>query len=281
MLRSAPHHSSAPALIGRRQQAVSLRVLLDAREILSALVTRQLKLRYRQTAIGIAWIVVQPLIMITILSATFGRFPGFTVPGVPYALYVLSGYVPWQMFSRVVADGTGSLVAEQNVLAKVYFPRIIVPMAVVLVGMVDLAVLFSLFLVGYLVFTPDAASWRLLALPVLVVAQVVIALGVVLWTSALNVRYRDLGILVPFVLTALFFLSPIMYPTTVWPTALAPFFGINPMLHVVNGFRWALFGTAPWLSAANLLSVLSAATICISGFVVFQRRAEDFVDDLL
>jgi lipopolysaccharide transport system permease protein len=268
------------SVIGPKLQRISLWAIYEYRELLLALVLRQLTVRYKQTAVGLGWIVLQPLVMMIILTVIFGKFPGLAPAHVPYPLFILASYIPWQMFARVVGEGTGSLIAEQSLIARVYFPRVIVPLAVVMVGAFDLILLLVLFFVGYVIYVPELISLRLLALPIFFAILVLSVSGIILWTSALNVRFRDFGIIVPFALTVLFFLTPIIYGPEFWPKDLVYILSFNPMLLIVDGFRWALFGIEHSSLISEALSLSTTVLAFITGLYYFQKKADDFVDDL-
>lgn len=268
------------SIIGPKLQRISITSIYEHREFLRAIIHRQLMVRYKQTAVGLGWIVLQPLVMMLILAAIFGKFPGLAPTHIPYPFFILASYIPWQMFARVVGEGTGSIIAEQSLIARVYFPRVIVPLAVVMVGVFDLMLLLAIFFVAYAIYVPELISIRLLMLPIFGLILVISVSGIILWTSALNVRYRDFGIVVPFMLNVLFFLTPIIYSSEFWPKNLVPVFSFNPMLIVVDGFRWCLFGIGDFKIISELSSLSTTVVFFITGLYYFQKKADDFVDDL-
>ena len=267
-------------LIGLQQQKIDLLIIYQFRELLRALVMRQLTVRYKQTAVGLGWILFQPLIMMLILALVFKSLPGMSPQNIPYPLFILSAYMPWLIFARIVGEGTSSIVSEQGLISRVFFPRIIIPLSVVLVGAFDFLILIVFLLIGYLIFLPEFISIRLLTLPLFMMILLMAGSGVIFWTSALNVRYRDFSIIVPFILSILFFLTPIIYNSNFWPKEYVAILSFNPMLVVVDGFRWALFGTEFGPLLNKLASLSSTIFIFITGLWFFRNSADDFADNI-
>jgi lipopolysaccharide transport system permease protein len=248
------------------------------REVLYYLVWRDIKIRYRQTIIGMAWAVIQPFMTMVVFSIFFGRLARIPSDGVPYPLFAFAALVPWTFFANGLNLSANSLVHSGNLITKVYFPRLLVPMARVLTGVPDLA-LSALVLVGmiwwYGWLEPRAA---LLLLPVFALLAFVTALGVGLWLSALNVQYRDIQHVVPFLVQVWLFATPIAYPSSLLAEPWRTVYGLNPMVGVVEGFRWALLGagSAPGLTVA--VSSLAALVIFVSGAFFFRRIERTFAD---
>lgn len=253
------------------------RELWRYRELAAQIAVRDVTVRYRQTALGAAWAVLQPVGFMIVFSLFFGRVAGVASNGIPYALFALAALVPWTYFSNALLLGSESLVANSALVSKIYFPRIFIPGGVVAAGFVDLAIsLVILFVVVFLWgFTPGVG---VLLLPVLVLVAAAAALGVASALSALNVRYRDVRYVVPFAIQMWLFATPIAYPSSLisepWRTLTA----INPMVGVVEGFRWGALGTgnAPW--ALMGISSASAFVLLVAGLAYFDRVERGFAD---
>ncbi|HEY3356080.1 MAG TPA: ABC transporter permease [Polyangia bacterium] len=256
-----------------------LREVWAYRELLYFLAWRDLKVRYRQTVLGAAWALIQPLFTMGVFSLFFGRLGGLNQKidaGVPYPLFALCGLVPWTFFAQGLAGAADSLVGSAHLITKVYFPRLVVPLARVVTGLVDFAIAF-LVLLGLMAWFHRWPTAALLWLPALLGLALVTALGVGLWLSALNVQFRDvrhtLGFLTQFWMLA----TPIAYPSSLLPEPWRALYGLNPMAGVVEGFRWALLGTA---APGRLLwvSVLAALALLVSGAFYFRRMERTFSD---
>lgn len=258
-------------------RAVDLSELWRYRELLYFLTLRDIKLRYKQTALGVAWAVIQPLFTMGVFSIFFGKLGGLPSDGKPYAVFVLVALLPWQLFAYALTQSSNSLVSEQRLITKVYFPRLIVPVASVLSGMVDFAVAFVLVLIGMAVFG-IAPTWTVLAVPGFVLFALSTALAFGLWLAALNVRYRDVRYTIPFLTQFWMFVSPVAYPANMVPPAYRAVYGLNPMAGVIEGFRWALLGTdAPdWGLIA--VSALVVAALLTGGMLYFRRMEKTFAD---
>jgi homopolymeric O-antigen transport system permease protein len=256
---------------------LDLRELWAYRELIYFLAWRDIKVRYKQTGIGIAWALLQPLAMIVVFTVFFGRLAGLAPKGVPYPLFVLAGLIPWQLFSRAITESTNSLVTDQRLITRVYFPRIIVPISTILGALVDF--LICCVLLGILLFAyGQSIPAQSLLIPAFVLLLLLAAMGVGFWLSALNVEYRDVMYAVPFLNQLWFFMTPIVYPVAVVPEALRPYYALNPMVGVVQGFRWALFGAGELSAATILTSLASAAFMFVTGCIWFRRRERTFVD---
>jgi lipopolysaccharide transport system permease protein len=247
------------------------------RELLFFLALRDVKLRYKQTALGVAWAVIQPLFTMAVFAIFFGKLGGLPSDGKPYALFVLVGLLPWQLFAYALTQSSNSLVNEQRLITKVYFPRLIVPVASVFSGLVDFVVTFGLVLVGMALFrvTP---TWTAAAVPALVAFAILAALAVGLWLSALNVRYRDVRYTIPFLTQFWMFVTPVAYPARLVPEAYRPLYGLNPMAGVVEGFRWALLGTDAPDWGMLVVSASVVAGLLIGGLFYFRRMERTFAD---
>ena len=257
---------------------LNLRELWEYREILYFLVWRDVKVRYKQTVLGVAWAVIQPVFMMVVFSLFFGQLAKIATHGLPYPLFVYCGLLPWQLFAHGLGEASNSLVANERLLTKVFFPRLVVPLASVVSALIDFLIAFGV-LVGLMVYY--GAAWpgaRVLALPLFVALGVATAFGAGLWLSALNVQYRDVRYTLTFLMQLWFFATPVAYASTVVPAAWRPLYGINPMTAVVEGFRWALLpgvpAPGPWL----WISVGMVAALVVGGLYYFARMEQWFAD---
>lgn len=257
---------------------IGLQELLGHHELLYFLVWRDLKVRYKQTAIGIAWAVLQPLLLMAILTLFLGQMPGIRPDAVPYHIFVLAGLVPWTLFSQSLAGAGNSLVDSAALLTKVYFPRLLFPIAAAGSKIVDFAIGFVLLAIfATLSGFPPYVTWLVL-LPLTVLALAA-ALAVGLWLAALNVRYRDFRHAIPFLIQVWFFATPIAYGAEALPEAARPFLALNPMTGVVEGFRWAITGGVtdrPDLTV--LVSAVATLAILLGGLAHFRRVERTFAD---
>ncbi len=256
---------------------LDLRELWEYRELIYFLTWRDIKVRYKQTAIGVAWAVVQPLSMMLVFTLFFGRLARMPSDGIPYPLFAYAGLLPWQLFSRSITESSNSLVVDQRLVTRVYFPRIIVPMAVNLAAIVDFLIAGALLLVLmplYGIYPGSALVW----LPFFLLLMLLTSLGVGFWLSALNMEYRDVMYIVPFLNQLWLFVTPVVYPSNLVPEGWRILYGLNPMVGVVDGFRWALLGVGRGPDAMLLVSVLVAVLLFVSGIVWFRARERTFVD---
>jgi lipopolysaccharide transport system permease protein len=272
--------SAAYELVIRPQSVVSLRDLYDVwryRELLWTLASRDVRVRYKQAAFGVLWALVQPLVQLVVFTIVFNRFAGIrSGSSVSYPVFCLSGLVVWTLFSGGVSAASESLVANANLITKVYFPRVVVPVAAVLPPMVDFVVVFALLAPMMLVYgVPVRAT--LLAAPAIAALAPLCAIAVGLWTSALNIYFRDVRYALPFFLQVLVYLTPVFYPTSLVPERLRPLLALNPMAAVVDGFRAAVLGEPLPLARIGGAALL-IALIGLSGFVWFRRMERSFAD---
>jgi lipopolysaccharide transport system permease protein len=235
------------------------------------------KVRYKQTALGVAWVVLQPLLAMGIFSIVFGQIARLPSEGAPYPLFVLAGLVPWFYFANATSGASGSIVGNTQLISKVYFPRLVIPVAAVLANLVDLAIGLVLE-VALLMYFGVHPTPRLLLVPALVVLVVVTALGVSVWLSALDVQYRDVRYAVPFFIQVWLFATPIVYPASEVPDRLRAFVGLNPMAGVIEGFRWALLGSATFPTQLLALSVAVVGLALVTGLLYFRRMERTFAD---
>ena len=253
------------------------RELWRYRDLALQLALRDITVRYRQTALGAAWAVLQPVGFMVVFSLFFGKLAGVSSDGLPYALFSLSGLVPWTFFATVMTLGADSLVVNQPLVSKIYFPRIFLPAGTIAAGLVDFAVSFAILIVIALIWG-YAPSWPILVLPLLVVILIATTLGVASGLSAVNVRYRDVRYVVPFLVQMWLFITPIAYPSSLlgepWRTVSA----INPMVGVVEGFRWAVLGHVDAPIALIAVSAASALAFLVAGLAYFDRVERSFAD---
>ena len=257
---------------------VALRVdeLWRHRELVYFLIWRDVKVRYRQTALGVAWAVLQPLLSMVVFSLFFGRLAGLQSEGLPYPVFNLAGLVPWTFFVVGISEAATSLVGSRNLITKVYFPRLAVPLAVVLAGLVDFAIALVLLLAMMAWYRIVPGVHALFVLPLVALAFAA-ALGAGLWLAALNVEYRDVRYVVPFLTQLWMFATPVVYSSSIVPGPLRTLYGLNPMVGVVDGFRSALLGTsAP--GAGIAVSALTAFAMAASGALYFRRMERSFAD---
>jgi lipopolysaccharide transport system permease protein len=260
-------------------QLVNLAELRQCRELIWILGLRDLKVRYRQTLIGVAWAVLQPLTLMLIFTAFFRLLGHRPVSGtVPYEVSVFCGLLPWQLFAATLTQCTHSLVVNRNLVTKVYFPRLALPLSTLLVGLVDFAIGLVV-LTGLMTWCGVYPGWPVLALPVLLVTAALTSIAVGLWLAALNAIYRDVEFVVPFLVQVGFFVSPVVYETAaVVPAQWRWLYALNPMVGVLDGFRWALLGAGPppWQTVG--MSLIGGAALLAGGLVYFRRMERFFAD---
>ena len=261
----------------QRWVPLDLRELWDQRELIYFLAWRDIKVRYKQTALGVSWAILQPLFAMLVFSIFFGRLGGIPSDGLPYPLWSFVGLVPWTFFAQGLTQAANSLVMSQNLLRKIYFPRLAIPIATVLSAALDLALAFVV-LVGMMGFFRVQPSVRVLAVIPLVLLAFVAALGVGLWFSALSVRYRDVRYVVPFLVQFWLFATPIAYPSSLLPERWRVLYAINPMTGVVEGFRWALLGAKTAPGPMLIVSTLTAVIILLGGAFYFRSVEQTFAD---
>jgi len=257
--------------------ALNLRDLWHYRELAFFLAWRDIQVRYKQTVLGVAWVVLQPLLTTFVFTIIFGNLARMPSDNLPYAVFAMAALVPWNFFAGAFARGGTSLVSSASLISKVYFPRLVIPIASVLGGLVDLAIALVV-LAALTLFYGVRPGPALLALPFFLLLALAAALGVSLWLSALNVQYRDVGYLIPFVSQIWFYATPIVYPLSLIPEKWRVWMGLNPMAAVSEGFRWAVLGQAPPSAGLISLSVVVIAALLASGLLVFRRMEKTFAD---
>jgi lipopolysaccharide transport system permease protein len=272
--------NSGPWLIiepARKWKTPNLGEVWHARELLFFLTWREIKVRYQQTALGAAWALLQPALTMLIFTLFFGRLAHMPSEGVPYSLFAFGGLVPWTYFANGLSQASNSLVASANLVTKVYFPRLVIPLSTVLAGLIDFGLAFLLLLALMLRYgvTPGVnALW----MPLFLLLAFITCLGVGLWTSALNVRYRDIRYVIPFLTQIWMFATPIVYPSTLVPPAWRTLYGMNPMVSVIEGFRWSLLGTNAVSRGMIAASASVACFLLISGAFYFRHAEIAFAD---
>jgi lipopolysaccharide transport system permease protein len=247
------------------------------RELLGFLAWRDIKVRYKQTVLGVLWALIQPAVTLAVFSFIFGKLAGMPSGSVPYPLMVLAGLLPWQLFSAAFSNASGSLVSNTHLISKVYFPRLIVPLSSVAVALIDFCIVLVLLaaLCLWWQFNPD---WRIIFLPLFVVLTLVTAIGTGLWLTALTVKYRDFRFVVPFLLQVGLFLSPVGFSTTNLPTW-RQLYSLNPMVGAIDGFRWCILRGEPALDPLNLgISVVMSGLLLFTGLWYFRRMERGFAD---
>lgn len=257
--------------------SLKLRELWQYRELLFFIAWRDVKVRYKQTFFGVAWAVLQPLFMMITFSLFFGRFAKLPSDGVPYPVFTLCGLVPWQLFQYSLSQSSNSLVNSQSLIKKVYFPRLVIPIAAVLDGLVDFVIALLLLTVMMALYgmVPTA---NIIFLPVFVLFAIVAALAIGIWLAALNVKYRDVRYTVPFMSQLWMFATPVAYSASIVPEKWRWLYGLNPMVGVVEGFRWALIGHGAPIAAATYVSAVVVAVILFGGLSYFRRMEASFAD---
>jgi len=251
--------------------------LWEYRELLYFLVWRDLKVRYKQTVLGAAWAIIQPLFLMLVFTVFFGRLIGVPSEGLPYSIFAYTALLPWQLFARALSDASVSLVANERVITKVYFPRLLVPAAAVISSLVDFAIAFVL-LLGMMLFYGVYPGSAIIALPVFILLVLIAALGVGFWLSALNAIYRDVRYTLPFLTQLWMFATPVAYPSSLLHEPWRTLYGLNPMAGVVEGFRWALLGNANAPGPLIWASAAAALVILVSGAFYFRRMERTFAD---
>ena len=269
LTRVEPPRGWAPVRLGE---------LVEYRELAAFLAWRDIKVRYKQTAIGVAWAVIQPVMTVALFSVVFGRMAGLPSEGVPYPLFALAALLPWQFFSTTLTGAANSVVGNAGLLTKVYFPRLVVPLASAVSTLVDLGISSGV-LAALMAYYRIAPSPAIVALPAFLAVAAVAALGAGLWFAALNVRFRDVQYVLPFLMQLWLFASPVAYSASLVRSPLArAVYALNPMAGVVQGFRWALVGApAPdfWMLAPG---AIVACVLLASGLVFFKRMEDTFAD---
>jgi lipopolysaccharide transport system permease protein len=257
--------------------ALNLRDLWVYRELFYFLTWRDIKVRYKQTVLGASWAIIQPLFTMLLFTLFFGKLAKIPSDGVPYPIFAYAGLLPWTFFSNAVINSGNSLVGSSNLITKVYFPRMIIPGAAVCAGLVDFAIALVV-LAGLMIYYGINLSWSLLALPLLIALTALLALGVGLWMSALNVKYRDVRYALPFVIQLWLFASPVIYPASLMPQKWRWVLWLNPLTGIIEGFRSALFGRNLFDWRALGLSTVMTFGVLVYSAYTFRRMERVFAD---
>jgi lipopolysaccharide transport system permease protein len=247
------------------------------RELLYFFIWRDIKVRYKQTVMGVSWAVIQPVFTMIIFSLFFGRLAGVPSDGLPYPIFSYAALVPWTFFANALTQASNSLVANANMVKKIYFPRLTMPVATVCAGIVDFVLAFIVLLIMML-FYGLVPTLNIIWLPFFLLLALITSLGVGLWLSAMNVQFRDVRYIVPFLTQAWLFATPIAYPSSLLSEPWRTLYGINPMVGVVEGFRWALLGTDTSPGPIIIVSAVAALAILMRGTFYFRRLEKTFAD---
>jgi lipopolysaccharide transport system permease protein len=257
--------------------SLGLHEIWQYRELLYFFIWRDVSVRYRQTVLGIAWAVIQPFMAMVVFSLFFGRLARLPSEGLPYPIFTYSALVPWTLFSNGLGQAANSVVRDANLVTKVYFPRLLIPLSAVIGGAVDFGVAFVV-LLGMMLFFGIHPTANIIWLPLLVLLAMTSALGVGLWLAALNVQFRDVRHVVPFLIQIWLFATPVLYSTALLPPRWRTLYGINPMVGVIEGFRWALLGTAARPGPTMLVSIATVLLLLAGGAWYFRRMERTFAD---
>ena len=260
--------------------ALNLRDLWTYRELVFFMIWRDIKVRYRQTLLGAAWAVIQPLMTMVVFNFLFGTVAKVPTDGIAYPIFAFTALLPWGLFTTALNQASRSLTANQNMITKIYFPRLVLPVSSVLAGLIDFAIAFVI-LLGMMYYYRVTPSWNALwTLPLFLALAIVTALGVALWLSAINVQYRDVGYALPFITQFWLFITPVAYSAAVISEQWRLVYSLNPMAGVVNGFRWALLGAGSGPDAALWISVGISILILLTGLFYFRRMERTFADTI-
>ena len=257
--------------------AAGLKELWEYRELLYFLTWRDIKVRYKQTVLGAAWAIIQPFFMMVVFSLFFGYLAKVPSDGIPYPIFAYCALLPWQLFAHALTESSNSLVANERLITKVYFPRLVVPISAVLGGLLDFAIAFVILLL-MMAYYGVRPTWAIVTLPAFLLLAMLTALGVGLWLSALNVKYRDVRYTITFLIQFWLFATPVAYSASIVPARWRALYGLNPMAGVVEGFRWALLGKSTGPGALLAVSVAVVILILIGGLYYFRRMEAEFAD---
>jgi len=248
------------------------------RELFYFLAWRDISVRYKQTVIGIGWSVIRPVLIMVVFTIVFGKLAKLPSDGVPYPILVFTAMLPWQFFSNAFTDAGNSLIGNTNMISKVYFPRLIIPTSAIIVSLVDFAISF-LILIGLMFWYEFYPDWRMLTLPLFITYAFITVLGASVWIAALNVKYRDFRYIIPFVVQFGLYISPVGFSSNVVPEQWRLLYSINPMVGVIDGFRWAILGgTSQFYWPGFLLSLFLVLVILVTGIVYFRKTEKTFAD---
>lgn len=256
---------------------INFKELWEYRELLYFLVWRDIKVRYKQTVLGAAWAILQPFLTMIVFSIFFGQLAKLPSDGIPYPIFTYTALLPWQLFTYSVTQSAESLVANQQLITKVYFPRLVIPIAAIMSGTVDFILSFFV-LLGLMFYYGIVPTIAIIALPFFIILTLATALGVGLWLSVLNVRYRDVRYTIPFLVQIWLFVTPVVYSSTLVPSNWRLLYGLNPMAGVVEGFRWALLGKTNFSLPIVIASSFIVIILLVGGLFNFRRMEKSFAD---
>lgn len=281
-IKKLSDHNKSQTIIEppRRSFSLQLAEIWRYRDLLYILIWRDVKVRYKQTALGVAWVFLQPFISLIIFSFLFGFILGVPSGAIPYPLFTLAGLLPWNYFAASLNKSSGSLVINATIITKVYFPRMLFPVAAVFAGLVDFLISFVLML-GLMIYYRIELTPAILSLPIFLLLNILCAIAFSLWLSALNVRFRDVAYLVPFIVQIWFYLTPVIYASDLLPAFIQPWLVVNPLTGIIEGFRWAMFGThlyAPPSSSMMAVSLVIMFIILVGGILFFRQVEQSFAD---
>ena len=278
-MRRESNVNSIPTITIRPRRGwvpIDFHALWAYHELLYFLTWREIKVRYKQTILGFAWAIIQPFFMMVVFTLFFGNLAKIPSEGIPYPLFSYAALLPWTLFAEGISRSSNSLLRDVNLLQKVYFPRLVMPLSAILSPLVDFAIAFII-LIGLMFYYGYAPTLRLFWLPLFILLALITALGVGLWLSVINVKYRDVGYAIPFLIQLWLFVSPVVYPSSLLPQRFQVIYGLNPIAGVIEGFRWALLGTE-LPSSLIAVSTTIVILILISGAYYFRRNETTFAD---
>ena len=257
--------------------SLNFKELWEYRELLYFLIWRDIKVRYKQTVLGALWAILQPILTMVVFSFIFGQLANFPSDNIPYPIFIFAALLPWQLFVYAISQSGNSLIANQNLITKVYFPRLIIPISAALSGLVDFGISFLVLLL-MMIFYHIPLTLKILVLPFFILLAIMTAFAVGLWLSALNVKYRDVRYVIPFLTQLWFFITPVAYANSLIPNQWRALYALNPMVGVVEGFRWSLLGKSTGLGLFFWISVLMVIILLITGLFYFKRLEKSFAD---
>ena len=272
-------HTGEPFSVRKANSKLSLglKELWEYRELLYFLAWRDIKIRYKQTALGVSWAILQPFMTMVVFTIFFGRLAKIPTDGVPAPIFYFTALLPWQLFANALTNSSNSLVNDSNLITKVYFPRLIIPISSTLAGVADFLIAF-LVLIAMMLYYGIVPTASVVLLPIFIVFVIITSLAASLWLSALNVRYRDVRFTLPFLTQIWLFITPIIYPSTFVPEKWRFLYGLNPMAGVVEGFRWAILGKSNGVGPLMIVSALVVVIMLIGGLIYFKQTEKTFAD---
>lgn len=275
---SDPDDANAFIVIEPSGSRIQLKTLWEYRELLYFLTWKELKIRYKQTILGVLWVILQPLLTMVVFTLFFSKLAGIkSESGIPYPLFTFAALLPWQLFANSLSFGGNSLIHNQQLITKVYFPRLLVPLSAVLTNIVDFSI-SMIILILLFIYYGIAPAFQIFYLPAFFMLAVLTALAVSLWLAALNVRYRDVRYTIPFLTQIWLFATPVVYPVSIIPEQWKLIYGLNPMVGVVEGFRWALLGKSESPDVTIFVSAVIAAVLFFGGLLYFRKVEKTFAD---